>query len=201
MKKLIIILDPAHGADVKGKCSPDGVHREYRWSRDRVKALRAMLVNEGYEVYVTTESENEPGLSKRKNFATQIRHGSPKLLISPHNNAAGSNGQWLNAQGAAIYTTKGKTNSDVCADIILKQFEQDFPEIKIRKYTDKPLERDFEENFTVISGNDYWGVLIEWLFQDNKQDVEKLLSPTFNSRFEKSLVEAIGKIEDHFFKK
>ena len=68
MKNLIIILDPAHGADVSGKCSPDGRHREYRWSRDRVKALKAMLIAEGYQVYVTTESENEPGLSKMRHL-------------------------------------------------------------------------------------------------------------------------------------
>ena len=36
-KNITIILDPAHGEDVPGKRSPDGVHREYRWSRDRVR--------------------------------------------------------------------------------------------------------------------------------------------------------------------
>ena len=30
-KNITIILDPAHGEDVPGKRSPDGVHREYRW--------------------------------------------------------------------------------------------------------------------------------------------------------------------------
>lgn len=29
MKKLTIILDPAHGIDIAGKRSPDGKHREY----------------------------------------------------------------------------------------------------------------------------------------------------------------------------
>lgn len=199
MKKLVIILDPAHGADVAGKRSPDGKHREYKWSRDRVKALKAMLIAEGYKVYQTTESENEPGLSKRRNFATQVCSGQPKLLISPHNNAAGADGKWHDAHGAAVYTTPGVTKSDTCADIIFSQFEKDFPEIKMRKNMDKYLERDYEANFTVISGKDYMGVLIEWLFQDNKEDVEKLLSPEFNSRFERSLVEAIDKIEQHFF--
>ena len=34
MKKTIII-STAHGQEVWGKRSPDGKHREYRWSRDR----------------------------------------------------------------------------------------------------------------------------------------------------------------------
>jgi N-acetylmuramoyl-L-alanine amidase len=30
MKKLVIILDPAHGEEVAGKRSPDGLFREYK---------------------------------------------------------------------------------------------------------------------------------------------------------------------------
>ena len=199
MKKLVIILDPAHGADVKGKCSPDFRHREYKWSRDRVRNLRTMLTDAGFEVHVTTESENEPGLTRRKNFATQICKGKPKLLLSLHNNAAGSDGKWHSANGAAVYTTKGLTKSDVCADIIIKGFERDFKDIKVRKYIDMDMERDFEENFTVISGNDYMGVLVEWLFQDNLEDVEKLLSAECNRRFEVSIVRSVEEINKKFF--
>ena len=38
-KSLCIILDPAHGNDVKGKCSPDGTHKEYLWSREICKRM------------------------------------------------------------------------------------------------------------------------------------------------------------------
>ena len=200
MKNVIIILDPAHGADVAGKCSPDGKHREYAWSRARVKALKAMLVNLGYEVYTTTESENEPGLSKRKNFATQVRHGERKLLISLHNNAAGAAGKWMNATGVEVYTTPGVTDADVCADMILSQLKKDFPDYKMRYNRDKYLERDKEARFTVLMGADYMGVLIEWLFQDSKTDVEKLLDADVNRKFESSIVEAIERINDYFKK-
>ena len=82
MRKLVVILDPAHGADVAGKCSPDGRHFEYKWSRERIAHLKALLINEGFEVYETTLSVNEPGLTRRKNFANNIRRGSLKLLLS-----------------------------------------------------------------------------------------------------------------------
>lgn len=199
MKKgIIIILDPAHGADVKGKCSPDGKHREFAWSRERVKSLRSILTDLGYEVYVTTESENEPGLSKRKNFATQIRKGEKKLLLSFHNNAAGSGNKWMTARGAEVYTTPGVTNADICADYILSQLKKDFPEIKMRYNRDVKLERDKEAKFTVLMGADYMGVLIEWLFQDNKDDVELLMDSEMNRRFESSIVDAIESINDYF---
>lgn len=199
-RNLIIILDPAHGADVKGKCSPDGKHREYLWSRNRVKNLVPVLINLGYEVYTTTDSENEPGLSKRKNFATQIRKGERKLLLSLHNNAAGNGTDWMSASGVEVYTTPGVTDADMCADFILEQFKEDFPNLKMRFNKDAYLERDKESRFTVLMGNGYMGVLIEWLFQDNKSDVELLSDSETNRKFESSLVEAIEKINDYFSK-
>lgn len=198
MKNVIIILDPAHGANVKGKCSPDGSHFEYKWSRERIKRISLSLTNLGYEVYLTTDSENEPGLSKRKNFSTQIRSGERKLLLSLHNNASGADGKWHDASGVSVYTTKGITDADICADFIFEQFKKDFPEFKMRKYSEEHLGKDFEENFTVLMGADYMGVLIEWLFQDNKTDVEFLKDSETNRRFENSIVDAIEKINDYF---
>lgn len=199
-KNITIILDPAHGEDVPGKRSPDGVHREYRWSRERVRELKVILEAMGYEVYKTTDSENEPGLSKRKNFASSLKSDKPKLLLSLHNNAAGNGSAWMNVRGIAVYTSKGVTKSDVCADFIIEQFKKDFPEFKIRMYRAVNLEKDFEENFTVLMGNGYMGVLIEWLFQDNKEDVKELQSYRTNKRFEDSLVEAIESINGYFGK-
>lgn len=197
MKNLIVILDPAHGANVKGKCSPDNRHREYRWSRDRVKSLNLALTSLGYEVYVTTSSENEPGLSVRKNFASQIRKGERKLLLSLHNNAAG-NGTWCHPRGVEVYTTPGVTKADVCADYIIGQLHKDFPELKMRYNRDAYLERDKEARFTVLMGADYMGVLIEWLFQDNKDDVELLTNLDVNRKFEESIVAAIENINNYF---
>lgn len=200
MKNVIIILDPAHGANVKGKCSPDGKHWEFAWSRERIKSLRAILTDLGYEVYVTTESVDEPGLSKRKNFATQIRQGRRKLLLSLHNNAAGNNGKWMNATGVEVFTTPGVTKSDICADFIIKAFKRDFPNFKMRLNADEYLKRDKEAEFTVLMGAGYMGVLIEWLFQDNMEDVKRLSDPEINEAFENSLVGAIEEINNYFGK-
>lgn len=197
MKNIAIILDPAHGENVKGKCSPDGKHKEYLWSRERVASIKKTLVSLGYKVYTTTESINEPGLTYRKNVANAIKEPK-KLLISLHNNAAGSDGKWHLPKGASVFTTKGVTNSDICADIIMSQFKCDFPEVNMRCYMDKYLQRDFEENFTVLMGSSYMGVLVEWLFQDNQSDVCKLLDMRVNRRFEESLIRAIETINTKF---
>lgn len=50
MRKLIVILDPAHGSDVKGKRSPDGTHLEYLWSREICKKLKDRLILNDFKV-------------------------------------------------------------------------------------------------------------------------------------------------------
>ena len=70
----------------------------------------------------------------------------------------------------------------------------------MRPYSHEYLGKDFEENFTVLMGSGYMGVLIEWLFQDNEEDVKKLEDIVINKRFEDSLMDAIEKINDYFSK-
>lgn len=195
MKALCIILDPAHGADVSGKCSPDGKHKEYAWSRNRCQDLDKILSENGYEVHWTTQSINEPGLSKRKTEANQIITDKPvKLLISLHNNAAGSDGKWHNATGVEIYTSIGRTTSDIFANIMMEQFSQDFPNLKMRYGSS--TEKGKEANFTVLMGN-YSAMLIEWLFQDGENDIDLLLSPKVNEEFCDSVFKGIEKINDY----
>lgn len=66
----------------------------------------------------------------------------------------------MGARGFSIYTTKGKTNSDIIAEIIMKQLMSDFPELKTRvDKSDGDLDK--EENFTVLVKSNCPAVLIE----------------------------------------
>ena len=61
-------------------------------------------------------------------------------------------GQWTEANGFSVYTSKGQTNSDKFAEILLKEFIQEFPDLELRSEpSDKDLDK--EENFTVLMGN------------------------------------------------
>lgn len=46
-------------------------------------------------------------------------------------------------------------------------------------------------------GSGYSAVLIEWLFQDNKEDVKLLQDETTNNKFMDSLVSSFLYINDH----
>lgn len=189
---MTIILDAAHGEETPGKRSPDGRFREYKWSRERIAELSKMLKDAGYEVFESNPSDREIGLSKRADNANKIVR-SKKVLISLHSDAAG-NGDWMTARGYSVYTTKGNTKSDKVAEIILTDLQSNFPELKGR-FDNTDGDKDKEENFTVIYKANCPAVLIEWCFQDNKQDVELLLDPEVNKKYVDSLFNSIIKLE------
>lgn len=198
MRKLIIILDPAHGSDVPGKRSPNGKHLEYRWSREICKALANKLVANDFRVEFSNNSEKEIGLSKRVSFANHLdfNEGEIKFLVSLHNNAAGNGSDWMNARGVEIYTSKGSTISDEFAEVIMKNLKTDFPDNNIVKFRYGNDQLGKEANFSVLMGSTYYAVLLEWLFQDNKEDYELLQNYQVNSHLVDSLVKALIEIDD-----
>lgn len=192
-KKLLIILDPAHGEETPGKRSPDGRHREYRWSRDRLKSIAHKLIELGYTVLWTNETDREIGLSNRKNIASWFAKDNPSmapLLISLHNDASGTTNEWRKASGISVWTSKGRTTSDIFADIFIKKIPERLADVKQRIYSPTYLDKDFENNFTVLMGA-YSAILIECMFQDNKEDVEKLESPVFQNSVEDWIIASI----------
>lgn len=188
-KVLTIIFDAAHGVEVPGKRSPDGKFREYAWSRMMIDKIMPRVAERGYVVKETNTTENEIGLSRRKNIADAFE-GQNKVLLSIHNNAAGNGSTWMNASGIEFFTTKGQTGSDVFAECLYKAFAEKFPNIKMR--VDKTDgDSDKESNFTVLMGSSYFAVLAEILFQDSKEDVAKLTDDAWCEQCADAFIEGI----------
>lgn len=203
-RRLLPIIDFAHGSDVAGKQSPDGRHKEYLWSRKVGKMLAESLKHEGFEVAFTNTKDTEIGLSRRKEIANNLDtpRGGTKFLISLHNNAAGMGNEWCTARGFEIYTAKGQTRSDLFATVIFEQLQEDFPTADGYKHRTDPSDGDSdkEANFTVLMGNNYWGVLLEWLFQDNPDDVALLEDDSVNQKLVESLTKALIFIDENLDK-
>ena len=211
MAKFGVIIDRAHGDNVAGKCSPDVAngfkdspyfYKEWIWSSTICTKLANRLKEEGFRVEFTVDPKNErePGLSTRVKITNKIIKDNPDthwIFISMHSNAAGDGHNWSNATGYSIYTTKGVTNSDILADCILKRAEEALPlySKNIRKYKDKYLEKDMEEDFTVIYGAACPAVLAENWFHTTKSDVAWLKS----EQGQKTIVDFHSKgIADYF---
>ena len=197
-----IILDAAHGKDVSGKRSPDGLHREYYWSRERCFNIRKQLWirNPGFEALSPLcQVENEIGLTERVKLYNEIaKDYSFTYVLSLHNDAepkktCDSEG-WGKARGISVWTSRGEDESDPIATSLYNYLKVMFPNDKFRpaywlSEKEKIKDPDWEANFTILAGNkhikpNYLANLLEWRFQTNKEDVSLLRNKVHNEHLE-----------------
>jgi N-acetylmuramoyl-L-alanine amidase len=194
-----IILDPAHGKDTPGKRSPDGNHREYIWSRERIVGIVNLILQKKdlkFQLYYPfVYQENEPGLTNRVLKYNEIsKDHEQTFVLSLHNDAFGDS--WSKPHGISVWTSKGDTKADTYATSLFNYLSHIYINEKLRGANwltefEETNDPDWEANFTVLAGNPkknivplYDGVLLEWLFQTNKNDVEKLKNRQLNKNFE-----------------
>lgn len=196
MRKTIIFLDPAHGSDVAGKRSPDNSYFEYKWSRTICNDLAIVLRALKFEVIITNTTDKEIGLAKRRSFVESYKTDKIKVLISPHSNGSGDGSEWRTARGFEIWTKKGHDKADILAHLVFKAAESWFPTVKKRYAEDADYKRDKEGELYMTNSNKYFGVLLEWGFHDNKEDVKILLNERYNKALVDCIVDAVEAFED-----
>lgn len=195
MKKLILI-DNGHGENTPGKCSPDKTLREYAWAREIAARIERDLKARGYQAERIVREDTDTSLGERCRRVNHFcdRFGKENvLLVSIHSNAAGADGKWKTAGGWCVYTSPGQTKADELATCLFEAAKNDlagyisqFPINKsLGKYDSRqtPLradysdgDPDYEARFYILMHTNCPAVLTESLFQDNKADVEFLLS-------------------------
>ena len=176
-----ILVDNGHGVETPGKRSPDGRLREYQYCRDIAAALVERLKAAGYDAQLLVPEIRDVPLNKGtdtrvkrvNNICAQLGAANV-LLVSIHNNAAGSKGQWLTARGWSGYVAQNasansKRLAECLADAAAAQG------LKVRK----PLatQKYWVQSLAICRETLCPAVLTENLFQDNRQDVDYLLSP------------------------
>ena len=187
-----ILIDNGHGENTPGKRSPDGKLREWEYTRRIADMVIIGLRNKGIDAERTVKEMVDIPLSVRCRRANTIYRetGGNAILVSIHCNAAGSGIDWMQAKGWSAYTSKGSTKADVLASCLYASAAECFPAgTKIRSdWSDK--DSDWEENFYILQKTKCPAVLTENFFQDNKEDVEFLLSADGKARIVKA--HAIG---------
>lgn len=189
MKK-VIILGTAHLSTTPGKRSIDGRLREYKYSREIVGRVKNKLSAMGYKVFVDYESaepnvqmkadtwrkEQNRELAYRVGVVNKIskEYGSGECVyISIHVNAAGGDGKWHNASGFSVFVCPACSSAS-------KRLAQIFTSTAL--YMDLtgnrsiPTNKYWVSNLYVLRKTNCPAVLTENLFQDNKADVDFLLS-------------------------
>ena len=179
MKNLVVIIDNGHGKNTPGKCAPDKSLFEWQWTRE----IAAMLCTRLYGIHtiqtvILVPEEQDVSLKERVRRVNTIVHdakiaGKEVLLISIHINAAGCGGTWKNASGWSVWVSNNASDKS-------KQFAQiaysEALSLHLKGNRVVPKEQYWSSNFYILKNTLCPAVLTENLFQDNKDDVDYLLS-------------------------
>lgn len=169
-----VLIDNGHGANTPGKRSPDGRLREYAYAREIAGRVVFELRKKGIEAEQIVKEEVDVPLSERCRRVNEYK-ASEAILVSIHCNAAGGGSAWMQARGWEAWTSIGQTKADKLATCLYEAAEEYLPGMKIRKdITDG--DPDKESGFYILKHTKCPAVLTENLFQDNRADVDFLLS-------------------------
>ena len=171
-----ILIDNGHGSDTPGKRSPDGSFREYRYTREIAATIVEELQMAGFDAERIVPEDTDVSLKERCRRVNEWcrKLGSQNvLLVSIHNNAAGSAGQWHNARGWSVHVSLNASDqSKELARCLISACHRQG--ITVRKHSSS--EPWWPQNLAICRDTLCPAVLTENLFQDNRSDVTYLFS-------------------------
>ena len=175
MNDMKVLIDNGHGENTPGKCSPDGRLREWAYSREIADMVVFGLRKHGVDAERIVKEDVDVPLSERCKRANNIYRDSQKnaILVSIHCNAAGNGTSSMNARGWGVYVSDNASfNSKRLASSLAQAAIS--KGVTVRKQT---LDVDYwVQNLAICRDTNCPAVLTENFFQDNKEDVEFLLS-------------------------
>ena len=194
-----ILIDNGHGSNTAGKRSPDGLFREYAFTREIAAEVSYRLRRLGYDCELLVPELYDVSLIERVhrvNVKCQTYGASNVLLVSIHCNAAGNGKEWLNGRGWEAWTSPGQTEGDKLAECLYQSALNVFaPGTPIRSdWGDGDFDK--ENHFTILSKTLCPAVLTENFFMDNKADVAYMLSDEGKEAIVRCHVEGIKKYID-----
>lgn len=173
---MIILLDAGHGESTPGKRSPDGRFREYKYCREIANEVQKRLINKGFNVELVVTDEVDIPLMQRCRMVNQYcdKYGKANtVLVSIHCNAAGSGADWMNARGWSVFISNNSSSrSKKLAECLFEAARR--AGLTLREYSQTQVY--WKQNLAICRETKCPAVLTENLFQDNKEDVEYLLS-------------------------
>lgn len=170
-----VLIDNGHGENTPGKRSPDGRLKEWVYTREIADRVVFELRKKGIDAERIVKEDTDVPLSERCRRANVIykETGKKAILVSIHCNAAGSGASWLNSRGWSVFVSNNASvNSKRLATCLGNAAEVN--KVTIRKQASNLMY--WTQNLAMCRDTNCPAVLTENFFQDNKEDVEYLLS-------------------------
>lgn len=191
MKDRIVVLGTAHRMREGGKCSPDKRLKECVYSREIVAGLKKRLEHAGVTVYVdmmeldiprtmqtpSAKVERQRELALRVNYVNELCRQNGKqnvIYVSIHVDASPPvDNKWHQANGWSVRVgTKASAKSKLLADCLYDAAEAHG--LKMRRPSRE--QKYWPQALYVLNNTACPAVLTENLFQNNREDVDWLLS-------------------------
>ncbi len=170
-----ILIDNGHGENTPGKRSPDGRLQEWAYTREIADMVVFGLRKHGIDAERIVKENIDVPLAERCKRANNIYRETRKnaILVSIHCNAAGNGTSWMNARGWGVYVSDNASfNSKMLASSLAEVAIS--KGVTVRKQA--PGQDYWVQNLAICRDTNCPAVLTENFFQDNKEDVEYLLS-------------------------
>ncbi|WP_106828056.1 N-acetylmuramoyl-L-alanine amidase [Parabacteroides pacaensis] len=170
-----VLIDNGHGENTSGKRSPDGKLREYAYCREIADRVVVELRKQGIEAERIVKEEIDVPLSERCRRANELYHdaGRQVVLVSIHCNAAGSGKEWMDAHGWSVFVSNNASyNSRKLASCLAQAADK----IGVTVRRPAPGQDFWVQNLAICRDTLCPAVLVENFFQDNREDVDFLLS-------------------------
>lgn len=170
-----VLIDNGHGAETPGKRSPDGRLREYAYTREIADRVVSKLQQTGINAVRIVPEETDVPLAERVARANRAyaEAGKQAILVSIHCNAMGSGTEWMSARGWSVFvggnaSQKSKQLARTMAQAALSE------KVKVRQPSPQTLY--WTADLYICRKTNCPAVLVENFFQDNREDVDFLLS-------------------------
>lgn len=170
-----VLIDNGHGAETPGKRSPDGRLREYAYTREIVDRVVSKLQQTSIDAVRIVPEETDVPLAERVARANRAytEAGKQAILVSIHCNAMGSGTEWMSARGWSVFvggnaSLKSKQLARTMAQAALTE------KVKVRQPSPQALY--WTADLYICRKTNCPAVLVENFFQDNREDVDFLLS-------------------------
>ena len=174
---MIVLLDNGHGGLINGEYQTPGKRKD--WDNDGIiyeGEFNRAIVNGIIEQltflkipYVNIAPEYRDVTLKTRVKRANAYPARKSVYISVHSNAGGG-------IGSEIYTSIKPTKSDAIATIFGEEYQNEFPDIKLRTDFDSDNDLDKEANFYVLRNTKMPAILTENFFMDNLDEFSSILN-------------------------
>lgn len=170
-----VLIDNGHGVETPGKCSPDGRLREYAYTREIADRVVSKLQQLNIDAVRIVPGETDVPLAERVARANRAyaEAGKQAILVSIHCNAMGSGTEWMPARGWSAFVGG---NASQKSKLLARTLAQAALSEKVKVRQPSPQALYWTADLYICRKTNCPAVLVENFFQDNREDVDFLLS-------------------------